>query len=177
RHRPEDACSARVLQVIVQNNGSVVIEANVRTITTAVFLGHTHDHSPDDIALLDAALRRRRLHGRNHNVADRAIATSGATDDTDHQQLLSARVIGHLETGFGLDHSAASSPCSWPVSPTSSARSVTSASPGRASTSSTTQRLVLLSGLLSTIRTTEPTSMELLSSWACTFLVDTTYFL
>src|SRR5215207_336043 len=59
----------------------------------------------------------------------------------------------------------------------SSASRVTSVSPGFARTASTTQRFVLLRGLLSTIRTSDPTFTSLFSSCACTFLVDTTIFL
>src|SRR5690606_17329120 len=176
----------RVLQVVAEDHGGVIIEPDVRAILPPVFLRDANDHCFHHIAFLHATLRRGGFHRRNHDVTDASVAPERTAQHPDHQQFLSTGVIGYFEAGFILDHDSTSSLPSPATSGSVSGVPTTSCSSGSAprtslpvseSTSSTTQRLWRLRGLLSTTRTSAPILMLSLSSCAITFLVVFTTFL
>src|SRR5699024_12765467 len=57
-----------------------------------------------DLALLDVRVARRVLHGDDHDVTHPRVATLGAAEHTDAQDLLGTRVLGVLESRLLLDH-------------------------------------------------------------------------
>src|SRR3954451_13036724 len=75
--RPEDAGAARVA-VVAQDDGRVLVEADVRAVrATALLDGPDHDRL-DDVALLDVAAGDRVLDSGDDDVADAGVAAAGA---------------------------------------------------------------------------------------------------
>ena len=60
-------------------------------------LAGADDDGLDDLALADAAVRRRLLDGRGDHVADPRVAAVRAALDADAEDLARARVVGDLE--------------------------------------------------------------------------------
>src|SRR6266542_2432638 len=89
--RPEDARPARV-RTLRQDHCSVVVEADVGAVGSAILLRRSNDHRPDDFTLLDSAARRRLLHRAHDDVAD--VADRGVlVDDADAHYLAGAGVV------------------------------------------------------------------------------------
>src|SRR6266576_4529445 len=139
--RPEDARAARVVRV-VDDHGGVLVEGDRGAVVAAERLARAHDGGLDDPALLDRALRARRLHRRGDDVADARVAALRPALDADAEDLPRAGVVGHSQTALLLDHFAASS------------------------TSARRQFLVFESGRVSTMRTRSPTLAAFCSSCA-----------
>src|SRR5207248_10282191 len=113
-----------------------------------------HDRS-HDLALLDRALRRGRLHGTDDDVSDAGVAPVRPAHDADAEQRAGARVVGDADPGFLLDHGY------FATSRTSARR----------------QCFVFDNGRVSTMRTVSPTFAWFCSSWAWNFVVRRTIFL
>src|SRR4051812_45270971 len=141
-HRPEDARPARVV-LRVDDHGGVLVEGDVGAVVAAEGLFRAHDDRRDHLALLDRALRVRLLDRRGDDVAHARIAAAVATLDADAEDHARAGVVGDLQPGLVLDHSA------------------------RSRTSTSLHRLLRLSGRDSTTRTRSPSWASLRSSWAC----------
>jgi len=94
--RPEDARSARV-QLVVDDHGRVLVEADQRAVASAVGLLRTDDDRLHDLALLDRALWRGGLHCSDDHVADSGVSPMRASDHTDAEELAGTRVVGDLE--------------------------------------------------------------------------------
>src|SRR5262249_7184966 len=141
RDGAEDARAARVA-LGVDDHGRVLVERDLRPVVAAVRLLRPHDDCLHDLALLDGALRRGRLHGRRDDVAHACVAPVRATLHTDAQDLARSRVVRHLEPRLLLDHFATSR------------------------TSASRQRFVFDSGRVSTMRTLSPTCAWFCSSCA-----------
>src|SRR5260370_1759584 len=141
RDGSEDARPARVA-LVVDDHGGVLVERDRRAVVAPERLLRPHDDRAHDLALVDRALRGRRLDGADDDVANAGVAAVMAAHHADAEQLAGARVVGHLETGLLLDHFAAS---------TISARR---------------QFFVFDSGRVSMMRTTSPTFALFCSSCA-----------
>src|SRR5262245_9698097 len=102
-HRAEDARAAR-LAVLPQDDRGVLVELDVRAVGTTTLLGGTHDHGLDDVALLHVAARDGVLDRADDDVTDAGVATPGATENPDAQDLLGTGVVGDLESRLLLDH-------------------------------------------------------------------------
>src|SRR5438874_9053258 len=152
RDWPEDAGAARVA-LVVDDHGRVLVERDRRAVDAAERLARSDDDGLHDLALLHSALRGRRLDGADDDVADARVAAVMTAHDADAEQLAGARVVGHLEAGFLLDHFAAST------------------------ISASRQRFVADSGRVSTMRTTSPTLAAFCSSCAWNFTDRRTTFL
>src|SRR5205085_6716751 len=85
----EDAGPPRLL-LVVDQDGSVLVEADVAAVRTATFLLDPHDDTFHDVALLDGCTRDGVLDGGDEDVADRGVATFGAAEHLDAQHLLRA---------------------------------------------------------------------------------------
>src|SRR5690606_1705622 len=101
--RPEDTGAAG-LPVCLENDGCVLVEADVRAICSTSRLACPNDDSFDDVALLHVAAGDRVLHGCDDRVAETCVATLRAPEYTNREQLLGTGVIGDLESGFLLNH-------------------------------------------------------------------------
>ena len=102
-HGAEDAGAAR-LAVVLEDDGGVLVEADVGAVGTAALLDGAHDDGLDDVALLDVATGDRVLDGGDDDVADAGVAPTRATEHTDAQDLLGTGVVGDLESRLLLDH-------------------------------------------------------------------------
>src|SRR5438105_1121858 len=105
RDGPEDAGAARVA-LLVDDHGGVLVEGDRRAVVAAERLLRPHDHCAYDLALLDGALRGRRLDSADDDVADPSVAAVVPADDADAEELAGTGVVGHPETGLLLDHGA-----------------------------------------------------------------------
>ena len=101
--RSEDA-GATGVPVVLQDDGGVLIELDVRAVGTTGLLHGADDDGLDDVALLDVAAGDRVLDGRDDDVAEAGVTTAGATEHADGEQLLGAGVVGDLDSGFLLKH-------------------------------------------------------------------------
>src|SRR6266498_2660690 len=99
----EDARATRVL-LLVDDDGGVLVEADVGAVGAALLLLRAHDDRPDHVAFLDRAARNGVLHRGDDDVADGGVAPPGAAEHADAQDLLGTRVVGDLESRLLLDH-------------------------------------------------------------------------
>src|SRR3954452_4349707 len=90
---PEDAGPARVA-VVAQDDGRVLVEADVRAVGAAALLDGADDDGLDHVALLDVAAGDRVLDGGDDDVADAGVATARAAEHADAENLLGTRVVG-----------------------------------------------------------------------------------
>src|SRR5207302_1956372 len=94
-HRSEDTRATRIL-LVGQNDGGVLVEADVGAILATIHLRRADDHGLDDIAFLYSGVRRGLLHRGNDDVADPGVAPAGASGHQDAHDLFGAGVVGHL---------------------------------------------------------------------------------
>src|SRR5205085_7617072 len=152
RDRAEDARPARIA-LVVDDHGGVLVEGDLRPVVAAVGLLRPHDDRLHHLALLDGALRRRRLDGCGDDVAHARVATLRAAHHADAEDLARTGVVGDAKTGLLLDHLAAST------------------------TSARRQFFVFENGRVSTMRTRSPTFAWFCSSCAWNFAERRTTFL
>src|SRR3954452_3213091 len=150
RNRPEDAGAARVPGVGREDHDRVVVEADVRAVGPAAFLGGAHDDGLHDLALLHGPTGQGVLHGGDDHVADAGVAARGTPEHADAQDLFGPCVVRNLAPGFLLDHFA------------------------RSRISTTRQRLDLLIGRVSITRTVSPTCASFVSSCAASLVLRRT---
>src|SRR5690348_16837548 len=103
RHRSEDTSPARVVG-LGEKHGGVLVEADQRPVGPLVLLVDPHDHSLDDLALLDLATRLRRLDRGRDDVAHVGVLAVVAAGHADAQDLFRPGVVRHLQPGFLLNH-------------------------------------------------------------------------
>src|SRR5690606_28533663 len=103
-HGAEDAGAAR-LAVGLEDDRCVLVEADVGAVDATDFLGRADDDRLDDVALLDVATGDGVLDGRHDGVADAGVTATGATENTDAENLLGTRVVGDLQSRLLLNHS------------------------------------------------------------------------
>src|SRR5262245_13662538 len=108
--RAEDARTAR-LAVLPQDDRSVLVELDVRAVGTPALLGGADDDRLDDVTLLHAAAGDGVLDRAHDDVTDAGVATAGAAEHADAQDLLGTGVVGDLESRLLLDHLARSRTC------------------------------------------------------------------
>src|SRR5699024_1725843 len=70
----EDARATRVI-VVLDDDGGVLVELDVRAVRAAALLGGAHDDGLDYLALLDVRAGHRVLHGGDHDVTHPRVAT------------------------------------------------------------------------------------------------------
>src|SRR5512133_2665036 len=99
----EDARAARV-PAVLDENGSVLVETDVRAVRPAALLGGAHDDGLDDLTLLDVAAGDGVLDGGDDDVTDTGVAPTRPTEHPDAENLLGTRVVGDLESRLLLDH-------------------------------------------------------------------------
>src|SRR3954471_2910202 len=106
--RTEDAGASR-LHLVVDEDGGVLVEADVAAVGTALLLLHADDDALHDVALLDRGAGHGVLHGRHEDVADSCVAPTRTAEHLDAQHFARPRVVGHLQPRLLLDHRARSS--------------------------------------------------------------------
>src|SRR4249920_3548915 len=141
-HGAEDARAARV-SVLVDDDGRVLVEGDVRAVVAVVLLARAHHHGRHDLALAHRPVGRGLLDGADDDIAHPRIPAAAAALDADAQEHARAGVVGNSQARLHLDHLATST------------------------ISATRQRLVFDSGRVSTSRTTSPTLEVFSWSWAC----------
>ena len=94
---PEDARSAW-LTLLVQENGSVLIEPDVRTVWAAILLAGTYNNGAGNFSFLDVATRDGRLDRDDDLITHTGISTSGTTENTDTKDFLRTTVVGNFES-------------------------------------------------------------------------------
>src|SRR5689334_14885672 len=99
----EDTGTARRV-VLVYDHCCIIVEANVRAISSLVFFGGANHHSAYHFALLNGAAGARGLHRSNNNVAHRSIFTSGAAHHANAEDFLGSCVVCHSQAAFLLNH-------------------------------------------------------------------------
>src|SRR3954469_1457362 len=103
-HRTENARPDR-LAGIVDENGRVVVELDVRPVATAALLHRANDDGLDDRTLLHGAVRRSFLHRSGDDVAEPRITAGGrSAQHLDAGDLLRTRVVRNLQNRPHLDH-------------------------------------------------------------------------
>src|SRR5690606_34410130 len=94
--RAEDTRATRVA-VVLDQDGGVLIEADVGAVGAAALLGGAHHDSLDHVTLLDTGAGKGVLHRRDDDVADTRVAPTRAAEHPDAEDLLRTRVVGDLE--------------------------------------------------------------------------------
>src|SRR5262249_41374097 len=89
---------------VLDQNGGVLIEADIGAVSAALLLAGPHHDRLDDVALLDTSAGQRVLNGRHDDVTDARVSPATAAEHADAQDLLRSGVIGDLEPRFLLDH-------------------------------------------------------------------------
>src|SRR6185295_10278233 len=102
-HRPEDARADRLAVVLDQHRG-VGVEPNVAAVFTTLLLGGPHDHRFDHLALLDRTVGLRLFDRRRDRVAQAAVLAGRTTPHVNAEDLLGARVVGHVQDRSHLNH-------------------------------------------------------------------------
>src|SRR3984885_6690507 len=137
---PEDAGPARLL-LVIDENGCVLVEADVAAVRPPLLLLGPHDDALDDVALLHGGTGDGVLDRGHEHVTDAGVAPTRPAEHADAEHLARAGVVGDPEPGFLLDHRA------------------------RSSTSVRRQRLSLERGRVSWTRTRSPTLAVFSASW------------
>src|SRR5207302_10210588 len=102
-HGPEDA-GRPGLALVGDEDGRVLVEADVGAVLAPRLLGRPHDHRPGHLALLDLAGGDGVLDRDHHDVAQPRIAALGPAEHADHERFAGARVVRDLENRFLLYH-------------------------------------------------------------------------
>src|SRR5580692_5027404 len=102
-NRAEDAGATRI-SAVPDQDGGVLVEADVGTVCAAALLAGTYYDRLDDVALLDASPGQRVLDGRHDDVTDARVSPAAAAEHADAQDLLGTRVVGDLKPRLLLDH-------------------------------------------------------------------------
>src|SRR5687768_9167218 len=106
-HRTEDAGAAR-LELVVDEDSRVLVEADVAAVRTPLLLLRAHDHALHDVALLHGGAGDGVLDGGDEDVADRRVAPLGAAQHLDAEHLLGAAVVSDPKSRLLLDHRSGS---------------------------------------------------------------------
>src|SRR5699024_11145531 len=92
------------LAVVLQNDSSVLVEADVGTIWTTGFLLGANDDSANDLALLYVAAWGGFLDSCDNGVANASETSYGSAKNADAQNFTCTRVISDAQTRFFLNH-------------------------------------------------------------------------
>src|SRR6476659_9927253 len=92
RDRSEDARADR-LELVVQKDGGVAVEADQRAVRATHALARAHDDGVVNLALLDLAARNRFAHGHLDDIADLRVTTLRTAEHLDAHQLACAAVV------------------------------------------------------------------------------------
>src|SRR5699024_8894711 len=102
-HRPKDTGASGVL-VLLDEDGGVLVEANIGTVVAADALLAADDNGLDHIALLHIAVGGSLAHGGDDHVTNVAVLALGTAQHTDALDFLGAGVVGNLQITFLLKH-------------------------------------------------------------------------
>src|SRR5699024_3066146 len=102
--RTEDTGSAGVGAVTSEDDGGVLIKADVGAVEAAGLFPGTDDDAGHHFALLDVAAGDGVLDSGDEPVADSCIAASRSAQHADDKDLLGTGVIGNLQPRFLLNH-------------------------------------------------------------------------
>src|SRR3984957_11173746 len=105
---PEDAGPAGLL-LVIDENGGVLVEADVAPVGTPLLLLGPHDDALDDVALLHGGTGDGVLDRGHEHVTDAGVAPARPSEHADAEHLARARVVGHPEPRLLLNHRARSS--------------------------------------------------------------------
>src|SRR3954465_3419073 len=99
----EDARPARVAAVADDDRG-VLVEADVGTVGTTALLHRADDDGLDHVTALDTGTGQRVLDGRDDDVTDARVASPGAAEHPDAEDLLRTGVVGDSQSRLLLAH-------------------------------------------------------------------------
>src|SRR5579885_2665786 len=182
-HRAKDTGAAWVIPR-GENHRRVLIEANIRAIWPTILLRHPHDHCRHHFPFFHRSIGRSLLHRSFDNIANPGILPGRTAQDANTHDLLRPGIIGHLQARLDLNHgysSSSSSASETPSTSSSTSAAATSSTGGvwalAVKISTSFQRLSLLKGRVSSIRTMSPMLAALVSSCALNFRVTLYVFL
>src|SRR5699024_7024347 len=92
------------LVVVLDDDGSVLIEGDVRTVCTTGLLLGANDNSLDDFARLYVAAWGCFLDSGDDDVTNASKTSGGSTENADAQNFACTSVVGDLQTRFLLNH-------------------------------------------------------------------------
>jgi hypothetical protein len=90
--------------LIVDQNNSVIIKADMRSIGTPRCTAYTNHDTPSDIAFFDSATWNRFFNCNDNLVADRRIPCARSAENFDTHRALRTGIVGHYETCLLLNH-------------------------------------------------------------------------
>ena len=86
------------------DNGGVLIKADVGAVVTAQAVLATDDDGLDHVALLHGTTGSSLLDAANHDVTDVCVSLAGTAQYTEAHSLLSTGIVGHFEISLHLNH-------------------------------------------------------------------------
>src|SRR5207249_3464879 len=89
-----------------QDNGSVIVELDMRSVRPSVLLRGPHDDRFHHLTLFDGAARYRLLDGSHNHVADIGVLLVAASQHANAHQLAGSGVVGDTKPRLLLDHRA-----------------------------------------------------------------------
>src|SRR4029079_14894964 len=93
------------LHLVADEHRCVLVEADVAAVRAPTLLLGANDDALHDVALLHGRTGHRELDGRDEDISDARVTPTRAAEHLDAQHLAGARVVGHSQPGFLLDHS------------------------------------------------------------------------
>src|SRR5512147_2075323 len=102
-HGSEDAGSLGLL-LVVDQDGRVLVEADVRTVLTANFLARAHEHGLVDFALLRLRTGDGVLDGDDDDVAEHPVPLPRASQDLHDARDARARIVRDDDDAAWLNH-------------------------------------------------------------------------
>src|SRR5690606_13842649 len=103
RHGPEDPGADRLV-ILVDDDGAVGIELDVRTIGPLVLGARPDDDRTSDVTLLHAGLGMRLANGHDDHIAHSRITPPGTAEDLDAIHAFRAAIICDVKYRLGLNH-------------------------------------------------------------------------
>src|SRR5690606_24411135 len=99
---------------VVDQNGSVIVETNIRTVCATDLFAGPNDHGTLYFAFLNFRVRDGFLDRNNDHISNRSIATLRATEYLNALHSARTGVIGHLKPCLHLNHDVPLSFCTKP---------------------------------------------------------------
>ena len=96
-------------KLVVDDDGSIFVETDGRTIWTANLATSAHDDGTNYGFFLDVTCRRGFFDASNDDIADTSVMSSGTTENADYAEFFGAGVVSHFEASFFLNHYSSSS--------------------------------------------------------------------
>ena len=101
--RTEDTRAPRCA-IGVDEHRSVLVELDIAAVAATNFFLHANDHTADDFAFFDVAIRHCFFNAANDNITKTSLTAFRATEDLDALHFTCAGVIGNGKHALHLNH-------------------------------------------------------------------------